>query len=147
MSRARHVLLALALAASARAPAATENAPPADLVNAVRAYNQATVHKDIPKLSELTTDDYKLVNSDSSVQDKSSYLADFRAPGFTLDPYDIDQLFYRVHDETALTGWRFRLAWSQDGKRQARLLRIVHSWVKQQGRWRIEYTQLTRVPD
>jgi len=147
VSRAGAFLVALAMLASAQASAATEDVPPTDLVRAVRDYNQATVHKDIPKLTELTTDDYKLVNSDSSVQDKSSYLADFRAPGFTLDPYDIDQLFYRVHGKTALTGWRFRLTWSEDGKRQARLLRIVHSWVKQNGRWRIEYTQLTRVPD
>ena len=121
--------------------------PPPDLARAARDYNEATVHKDIAKLTELMTDDYMLVNSDSSVQDKSSYLADFRAPGFALDPYEMEQVFYRIHGDTALTGWRFRLTWTQDGKRQARLLRIAHSWVKEKGRWRIEYTQLTRVPD
>jgi hypothetical protein len=87
------------------------------------------------------------VNSDASVQGKSSYLADFRAPGFTLDPYKIEQPFYRIHGDTAITGWRFHLTWTQDGKRQARFLHIVHSWVKQNGCWHIEYTQLTRVPD
>lgn len=140
-------LATLAIAQPSALAAAPGDVAPADLARAVRDYNEATVHKDIPKLTELMTDDYKLVNSDSSVQDKDSYLADFRAPGFTLDPYEIDQLFYRVHGNTALTGWRFRLTWTQDGKRQARLLRIAHSWVKQNGRWRIEYTQLTRVPD
>jgi len=99
------------------------------------------------RLSELVTDDYMLVNSDASVQGKASYLADFRVPGFTLDRYEIEQPFYRVHHDTAITGWRFHLTWTQDGKRQARFLRIVHSWVKEKRRWRIEYTQLTRIPD
>jgi len=138
--------LALAIALPQPSFGAT-NVPRPDLARAVDDYNQATIHKNIPKLSALTTDDYMLVNSDASVQRKESYLADFRAPGFTLDPYKIEQPFYRVHGNTALTSWLFHLTWTQDGKRQARFLRIVHSWVKQHGRWRIEYTQLTRVPD
>jgi len=139
-------LIALA-AASLAGPSFASAAPPPDLVRAVHESNEATIHKDIAKLAELTTDDYMLVNSDSSVQSKDSYLADFRAPGFTLDPYETEQVFYRAHGNTAITGWRFHLTWTQDGKHQARSLRIVHSWVKQDGRWRIEYTQLTRVPD
>jgi ketosteroid isomerase-like protein len=121
--------------------------PPPDLARAVRNYNEATIHKDIGALSELMTGNYMLVNSDASVQGKESYLADFRKPDFTLDPYAMEQPFYRVHGNTALTGWLFHLTWTQDGKRQARHLRIVHSWVKRSGRWRIEYTQLTRVPE
>ena len=120
--------------------------PPPSLKRAVRDYNEATIRKDIGKLSELVTDDYMLVNSDASVQNKTSYLADFRAPGFTLDPYQIEEPFYRVHGSSAITGWRFHLTWTQDGKRQARSLRIVHAWVKENGRWRIDYTQLTRLP-
>jgi len=149
----RRVLLVLALAtvalpqSSLGSTARGAAVAPPDLVRAVRAYNEATIHKDIGKLSELVTDDYMLVNSDASVQGKASYLADFRVPGFTLDRYEIEQPFYRVHHDTAITGWRFHLTWTQDGKRQARFLRIVHSWVKEKRRWRIEYTQLTRIPD
>jgi ketosteroid isomerase-like protein len=141
------LLVALVATGLAQPSVASTAAPPPDLVRAVEDYNDATVHKDIAKLTELTTDDYMLVNSDSSVQEKASYLADFRAPGFTLDPYKTEQNFYRVHGDSAITGWRFHLTWTQDGKRQDRRLRMVHSWVKQDGRWRIEYTQLTRVPD
>jgi ketosteroid isomerase-like protein len=132
--------------ASAAQPTHRQASVPPGLARAVHDYNEATVHKDIGKLSELVTDNYMLVNSDASVQDKPSYLADFRVPGFTLDPYQIEDPFYRVHGDTAITGWRFHLTWTQDGKRQARFLRIVHSWVKENGRWRINYTQLTRVP-
>lgn len=141
------LLIALVATGLAQPSVASTAAPPQDLVRAVEGYNDATIHKDIAKLTELTTDDYMLVNSDSSVQDKASYLADFRAPGFTLDPYKIEQVFYRVHGDTAITGWRFHLSWTQDGKHQSRELRIAHGWVRRAGRWQIEYTQLTRVPD
>ena len=88
-----------------------------------------------------------LVNSDSSVQDKQSYLADFGVPGFRLDPYEIEQPIQRLWGDTALTGSLFNLAWVQDGRNQRRLLRVAHIWTRQDGRWRIAYTQLTRVPE
>ena len=121
--------------------------PPADLARALDAYHRATVSNDVATLGDLVTDDYVLVNSDASVQDKASYLADFAAPGFKLDPYDVGRPIYAVRGEAALTAWTFRLSWSQNGRHQARRLRIAHFWVSEQGRWRIAYTQLTRIPD
>jgi hypothetical protein len=93
------------------------------------------------------TDDYVLVNSDASIQDKASYLADFRVPGFRIEPYAMEQPISKIHGSAALTSWTMRLAWIQDGKNQSRKLRIAHWWVRQNGHWRIDYTQLTRVPD
>ena len=120
---------------------------PSDLARALAAYNQATITKNVTALAELVTDDYMLVNSDSSVQDKASYLADFKVPGFELEPYVIEQPVYRVRGEAALTGGTFRLNWTQEGRHQSRRLRIAHYWVKQNDRWLIGYTQLTRVPE
>jgi ketosteroid isomerase-like protein len=47
----------------------------------------------------------------------------------------------------ALTGGVFNLGWTQEGRHQNRRLRIAHVWSKKDGRWRIAYTQLTRVPE
>lgn len=140
----------IAVDTKAGAPAAMSsagNAPPADLARALNAYNQATIQKDVAALSGLMTDDYVLVNSDASVQDKNSYLADFAMPDFTLEPYEVGQPIYRGLGNAALTGGVFHLNWTQHGARQSRTLRIAHLWIKQKGRWRIAYTQLTRVPE
>ena len=136
--------LAFAPATAATRPAAA--LPPA-LARALDAYNEATVHNDIKTLGSLVTDDYLLVNSDSSVQGKSSYLADFTVPGFKVDPYTVEEPVYRVRGDAALTGGTMRLSWTQQGRHDSRHLRIAHFWVRQGGRWRIAYTQLTRVPD
>ena len=133
--------------ASIPATASKPTELPPDLARALDAYNQATMHKDTATLSGLVTDDYMLVNSDTSVQDKRSYLADFAVPGFQIDPYVIEQPVYRLGGNAALTGGNFKLGWTQGGRHQTRQLRIAHFWVKTAGKWRIAYTQLTRVPE
>src|SRR5690348_10761605 len=94
---ARRTLLAVAAMAPALAADVTNAAAPAstirtaevpsDLAKTIKEYDQATFSKDIAMLGNIVADDYLLVNSDSTVQDKHSYLTDFTVPGFKLDPY------------------------------------------------------------
>ncbi|MFC4313210.1 nuclear transport factor 2 family protein [Steroidobacter flavus] len=118
---------------------------PSDLAKAIEEYDQATFRNDIAALGALVADDYLLVNSDSTLQDKPSYLADFTVPGFKLDPYVMEDPVMKIWGNAALTAGRLHLTWTQNGKRQNRLVRIAHVWVKNDGRWRLTYTQLTRV--
>jgi len=141
-------VIAATLSRAPAAPAAPRLQPlPADLTRALDAYNQATVRNDTKTLAILMTEGYVLVNSDGSVQRKASYLADFAAPGFKVDPYEIEPLVYEVRDRAALTAWAFNLGWTQEGHHHTRRLRIAHFWINQDGRWRIAYTQLTRIPE
>ena len=120
---------------------------PTELAEAVGAYRQATMRGDIATLSDLVADDYILINSDSSLQAKPSYLADFKLPGFKVDRYVVEQPVYKVRGDTALVRGLLHLGWTQDGKQHSRVLRIAHVWTWRDGHWQIAYTQLTRVPD
>lgn len=120
--------------------------PPA-LAEAVADYDQATFANDTETLGRIVADDYMLVNSDSTVQDKRSYLDDFRMPGFRLDPYVLREPVNKAWEDAALIGGLLPLRWTQDGARHSRLLRVVHLWVRPDERWQLAYTQLTRVPD
>jgi ketosteroid isomerase-like protein len=147
----RRSLLALAALAPALA-AGTTSVPagtgkvPSDLAKAMKSYEQATFSNDIAALGELVSEDYLLVNSDTTLQDKQSYLADFKAPGFKLDPNPMQQAVLKVWGDTALAAGLLPLGWTQEGRHQSRLLRIAHVWAKHDGRWQLAYTQLTRVP-
>ena len=150
----RRTMLGLAVVAPAMTVGAASvrvtaqvRAVSADLAQAVEAYNRATVTNDVAALARLVTDDYMLVNSDTTVQGKQSYLDDFSIPGFRVDPYVMEQPFEKMWRDTALTGGLFQLSWTQDGERHSRRLRVAHVWTRQDGRWRIAYTQLTRVPE
>jgi ketosteroid isomerase-like protein len=122
----------------------TADLPP-ELAKAIKEYDQATFRNDIVALADLVAEDYMLVNSDSTLQDKESYLADFTVPGFRLDPYVMEEPTLKIWGNTALIAGRLHLAWKQDGRRQNRLVRIAHLWVNDDHHWRLRYTQLTRV--
>jgi ketosteroid isomerase-like protein len=145
MSLTRRTLLAAAAAAPTLI-GHQATAAESDLVAAVRDYDQATVSNDVATLATIVADDYVLVNSDSTLQDKRSYLEDFKVPGFKLDPYVLEEPVRRVWGDTALVAGVMHLSWMQSGEHHARMLRIAHVWTKLEGRWRLAYTQLTRVP-
>src|SRR5688572_1166547 len=152
---ARRRLLAAAVMASTFAVGVTIEAEPAltntaelppDLAKALKDYDRATIDNNVDVLASLVTDNYMLVNSDATVQDKQSYLADFRVPGFKIDPYVMENPLLKAWGNTALTGGLLHLGWTQDGGHHDRLLRVIHIWVKSRTYWQMTYTQLTRVP-
>ena len=111
---ARRTLLAIAAItplagditrAAESAPTRTVELPP-DLAKAINEYDQATFHNDIRVLGKLVAEDYLLVNSDSTLQGKQSYLADFTVPGFRLDPYVMEDPVQKVWGNTALIAGR-----------------------------------------
>lgn len=153
-SPTRRTLLALAAVVSmmlapvlASQASTGATAMPAELAAAVAQYRRATMRSDIAALSALVADDYILVNSDASLQAKPSYLEDFRLPGFRIDSYVVEEPAHAVWGDTALVRGLLHLAWTQDGAQHARVLRIAHVWNRRDGRWRLAYTQLTRVPE
>jgi ketosteroid isomerase-like protein len=143
----RRDLLIIAALASCTTGGAAADSWPADLAQAIEDYDRATVSNDITTLANLVAADYVLVNSDSTLQNKQSYLEDFRVPGFRLDPYELQQPVRKTWGEAALLAGVVRLSWTLKGEHHERLLRIAHVWSRQDGRWRLAYTQLTRIPE
>jgi ketosteroid isomerase-like protein len=131
------------LATSARATGTL----PSDLVKAIEDYDRATVSNDTATLASLVADDYVLVNSDSTLQDKQSYLEDFKVPGFRLDPYELQQQVRKGWGDAALLAGVVRLSWTLKDEHHVRMLRIAHVWSRRDGRWQLAYTQLTRIPE
>ena len=125
-------------------PAVAAPLPP-DLAKAAKNYDRATVDSDIQTLERLFADEYILVNSDASVENKQQAIADFRVPGFKIDPYVMTQAVEMAWDNGAVIGGVVQLSWTQDGKHQQRLIRIAHVWAKRRGTWQMTYTQVTRV--
>lgn len=143
----RRDLLVIAALSTCTTVVAAADSWPTDLAQAIENYDRATVSNDVAALANLVADDYVLVNSDSSLQDKQSYLEDFKVPGFKLDPYELQQQVHKIWGDAALLAGVVRLSWTLKGEHHERLLRIAHVWTRHDGRWRIAYTQLTRIPE
>jgi ketosteroid isomerase-like protein len=142
----RRDLLAIAALTTCTTVVSAVDSWPSDLAKAIEDYDRATVSNDVAALANLVADAYVLVNSDSTLQDKQSYLEDFKVPGFKLDPYELQQQVHKAWGDAALLAGVVRLSWTLKGEHHERLLRIAHVWSRHDGRWRIAYTQLTRIP-
>jgi ketosteroid isomerase-like protein len=141
----RDLLVIAALGRCTKSVAAADSWP-TDLAQAIENYDRATVSNDVAALAKLVAADYVLVNSDSTLQDKQSYLEDFKVPGLKLDPYQLQQPVRKVWNDAALLAGIVRLSWTLKGEHHERVLRIAHVWTRQDGRWLLAYTQLTRIP-
>jgi hypothetical protein len=120
---------------------------PADLKAALRDFDRAHCESDIPTLERLTSANYQVLNSNISRENKREFLADFRLPGFKIDPYERQQEDNVAWNDAAVTAGVVLLNWTQDGVHQARRLRYVDVWRRHAGRWQVTFTQVTRVPD
>jgi ketosteroid isomerase-like protein len=138
--------LAVAILLLGAAPAFAGELP-ADLVKAVNDYHQAHFNNDLPELERLVSDDYVLVNSDATVEDKRKVLDDHALPGFKTDPYVVQQPVNQAWDNAAVTSGLVHLSWTLDGTHHTRVVRMAHVWAKRNGQWQATYTQVTRVPE
>ena len=139
-------LAAIAALALLVAPAlALAGALPPDLAAAAHAYDAAQVNGDRTALERLVADDYVLVDGAGVVQSKAELIAGYVAPGFKLDPFVIEAPVEKVLGDTALLGGRVNMTGVDGGQRFALTVRFVDTWAKRDGRWRVVYSQVTRV--
>jgi hypothetical protein len=125
------------------APPASYIALPAALSRALRNYDRAHFKKDTRTLSELTSSGYMVLNSNSYLEAKARFLADFRVPGFKIDPYVRTKDWNYVWNDAAITVGVVKLRWTQNGQMHAKLLRYTDVWRKHRGRWEVTFTQVT----
>jgi hypothetical protein len=86
----------LALVACLGAAAAPAGKLPADLAKAVADYDHAQVTGNGPELERLLADDYTLVNSTGKVESKADLIADYTAPGYRIEPFEVLEPIERV---------------------------------------------------
>jgi ketosteroid isomerase-like protein len=119
---------------------------PADLAKAVKDYDEAQIHGNRTELERLVADDYTLLNSSDKIQDKAGLIADYTAPGFSIEPFEILEPVEKVWTDGAVMGGLVHLKGKDGGKPFAVTLRFSDIWAKRNGRWQVIYTHVSRPP-
>jgi ketosteroid isomerase-like protein len=141
MFKLRAALLTAALMIGSLANAADL---PADLAKAVKEYDEAQIHADKAALQRLVADDYTLVNSSGRIQSKAELIADYTAPGYKIEPFEIQQPVEKVWSDGAVMGGVVDLRGTEGGKPFAVKLRFADIWAKRNGKWQVIYTHVSR---
>jgi ketosteroid isomerase-like protein len=119
---------------------------PADLAKAVKDYDEAQIHGDGAELRRLVADDYTLVNSTGRIQNKAELIADYTAPGYKIEPFEILEPVEKVWHDGAVMGGLVNLRGTEGGKPFAITLRFADIWAKRNGKWQVVYTHVSRPP-
>jgi ketosteroid isomerase-like protein len=135
---------ALLIAAMLLGSAANAADLPADLAKAVKDYDEAQIHGDKAELQRLVADDYTLVNSSGRIQSKAELIADYTAPGYKIEPFEIMQPVEKVWSDGAVMGGVVDLRGTDGGKPFAVKLRFADIWAKRKGKWQVIYTHVSR---
>jgi ketosteroid isomerase-like protein len=141
MLNARVALLIAAILLGSLANAADL---PADLAKAVKDYDEAQIHGDKAALQRLVADDYTLVNSSGRIQNKAALIADYTAPGYKIEPFQIMEAVEKVWSDGAVMGGVVDLRGTDGGKPFAVKLRFADIWAKRNGKWQVIYTHVSR---
>jgi ketosteroid isomerase-like protein len=119
---------------------------PADLRKAVEDYDHAQVKADGAELRRLVADDYVLVNSSGKVQNKSELIADYLAPGYKIEPFEVLEPVEKAWGDGAVMGGLVHLKGTSEGKPFAVTLRFADIWAKRNGKWQVVYTHVSVPP-
>jgi hypothetical protein len=141
-----NVRAALLIAAMLLGSGADAAALPADLAKAVKDYDEAQIHGDKAELQRLVADDYTLVNSSGRIQSKAELIADYTAPGYKIEPFEIMEPVEKVWSDGAVMGGVVDLRGTDGGKPFAVKLRFADIWAKRNGKWQVIYTHVSRPP-
>jgi hypothetical protein len=118
---------------------------PADLAKAAIAFDRAQVRADGKALRDLLADDYLLINSRDQREDKTRFIADYTAAGFSQNAFTIDDQVIRVWSDGAILGGVATLSGMSEGKPYSVRLRFSDIWAKRGGKWQVIYTHASRV--
>lgn len=117
---------------------------PPDLAKAVRAYDQAQIRGDRAELQRLLAEDYMLLNSSGQIENKAQLIADYTAPGYKLEPFEVREPLETVWSDGAVLGGIATLRGVDAGKPFSVTLRFADVWAKRNGSWQVIYTHVSR---
>jgi len=117
---------------------------PADLLKAVKDYDEAQIHGDKAELQRLVADDYTLVNSSGRVQTKAELITDYTTPGYKIEPFEILQPVEKAWSDGAVMGGVVNLRGTDGGKPFSVTLRFADIWAKRNGKWQVIYTHVSK---
>ncbi len=144
MKTPSHLLLCVFGVLSLTAAVAHASPLPPDLAKAVADYDAAQIKGDGAELKRLLADDYTLVNSGGSIENKAQLIADYTAPGYKLDPFVVKEPIERVWADGAVMGGIATLSGTDGGKHFEVTLRFADIWAKRHGTWQVIYTHVSK---
>ncbi|MDQ6705420.1 MAG: nuclear transport factor 2 family protein [Acidobacteriota bacterium] len=125
--------------------AATDSKAEKEVLAAMDAWKQATLHKDRAALEKLLGDDLTYTHSSAMTQTKAEVLESVMGGKSTVEAIEFSDTAVRVYGDTALVKGKVDITNNTGGNSATAHLNILHVWVKGPHGWQMVARQATRL--
>lgn len=135
-------LIAIAMLATASAFAET----PAAIESTEKAWAAAVTKNDFATLDKMMSDSLIYVHSTGIVETKAEYTAKLKSGEQKYTALDYSDTIVKVTGGTAVLASKIRMRGATKNVPFDNTLRIMHTWAKEKGAWRLVAHQTARLP-
>lgn len=136
-----------ACATTAEPSAADIAATQAQLLRQAREWDAAIVRKDAAATSANMADDFRIINGEGGIADKTSFLANILSDKLQIDPYSVEDLEIRRYGDVALLSGTTKMTGRYEGNGFTSQYRYIDVYVLRDGVWKVASVQITKLPD
>ena len=108
-------------------------------------WDAAICRKDRAAIEANIGADFRHMDANGDVNDRTAFLTDLLSPDLTINPYTVDDLDVRIYGEIALLSGTTRMTGTYQGKPFKSHYRYVDIYRRQNGRWAVVNIQITRL--
>jgi ketosteroid isomerase-like protein len=139
----RRALIGLILLIGAAMNAQASPTAKDEVLAAEAAWSHALAINDVRGIDAYTSDDWVIIGAEGTTTTKAAFLAVTASGDLVHDQMTLDPDMVRVYGDTAILSGVARSGGTWKGQRFATHERSTDVFVKQNGRWRCVFTQLT----
>jgi len=133
--------------ALAQKPAASDSSVAAQLKQIENDWSAAQKARDTKKLEEILADQWVGIGPDAKTSDKAKAIEDVKAPGNSLDSYEMGPMDVRVFGNTAIVIGSDTEKSKDSGKDTSGKYVWTDVFIKQNGKWKAISSHSTKVPE
>jgi ketosteroid isomerase-like protein len=115
------------------------------MLDVEKAWSHAIATNDVRGMDEHTADDWVIVGTNGAVSTKAGFIAAVTSGDLVHDGLTVDPDTVRVYGDTGIVSGIARSSGTYKGQRFSTHERSTDLFVRQDGRWRCVFTQLTAI--
>jgi hypothetical protein len=108
-------------------------------------WDKAIIAKDRSAIEANMAADFRNIDGNGAVSDKTEFVRDLMDKALQIDPYAVEDFDVRLYGDTALLSGRLHMTGRFQGKPFTSRYRYIDTYVLREGKWQVVNVQLTRV--
>lgn len=136
-------LAALVLLAACAVTVVTPDSDRKALTTQAEAWDKAIVAKDRAGIETNMWPDFRQIRGGGHVATRDEFVKDVLDPGFSMEPYVVEDFEIRLFGDTALLYGRIRMSGKDGGSPWNAHFRYIDTYVRRDGQWKVVSVQVT----